>query len=152
MNLKHYLFGFHGRATRAEWWLFVLIFFVYNFVVTALCVYIFGFLGLLIGWALMLVLLWPALAVSERRLHDRGKSGWWLVLFYLTPIIIGSVKLWLTGEMGVHGYKNPTTMATVISLISFAITLWGLIELGVLRGTHGGNKYGPDPLLEKAKT
>jgi len=152
MDLKHYLFGFHGRATRGEWWLFVLIFFLYNFIVTALSVYIFGFLGLLIGWVLMLVLLWPALAISERRLHDRGKSGWWLLLFYLTPMLLSALKLWLTGEMGVHGYKNPTAVATVISLASFAITLWGLIELGVLPGQHGDNKYGPDRRSPPAKT
>jgi uncharacterized membrane protein YhaH (DUF805 family) len=152
MNLTHYLFGFHGRATRSEWWLFVLIFFVYNFVVTALCVYIFGFLGLLIGWVLMIVLLWPALAISERRLHDRGKSGWWLLLFYLTPIILGSAKLWLTGEMGVRGYKDPTTVATIISFASLAITLWGLIEMGVLPGQHGDNKFGPDRRHAPTKT
>ena len=146
MNVKHYLFGFHGRATRSEWWLFILIFFAYNFAVTAICVYIFGFLGLLIGWVLMVVMLWPALAVSERRLHDRGKSGWWLLLFYLGPIVLSAVKLAMTGDMGVIAYKNPTAPATIISLVSFAITLWALIELGVLRGTHGDNKYGPDPL------
>ena len=151
MNVRHYLFGFHGRATRAEWWLFVLIFLVYNFAVTALAVYIFGFIGLLIGWVLMLVLLWPTLAVSERRLHDRGKSGWWLLLFFLAPIVLSAVKLSLTGEMGVRGYARPTTAATVISLVSFVIILWGFIEMGLLRGTRGDNKYGPDPLAPPAK-
>ena len=149
MNIKHYLFGFHGRATRAEWWLFILIFFVYNFVVTTLAVFIFGFIGLLIGWVLMLAMLWPTLAVSERRLHDRGKSAWWLLLFYLVPVILSAAKLSITGEMGVKGYAKPPTSATILSLVSFAIILWGFIEMGVLRGTRGDNKYGPDPLLAK---
>jgi uncharacterized membrane protein YhaH (DUF805 family) len=32
------------------------------------------------------------------------------------------------------------------SLASLAISIWGLVELGFLRGTVGPNQYGPDPL------
>jgi len=148
---RHYLFGFHGRATRMQWWLFVLIFVVYNFVVTALCVAIFGFLGLLIGWVLMLVMLWPWLAVSERRLHDRGKSGLWLLLFYLGPFLLGATKLALYGDLGVSGIAYPSGPSIAISFAEFVIIIWALIELGVLRGTVGDNKYGPDPLAAPKK-
>jgi len=37
-------------------------------------------------------------------------------------------------------------MAAVI-LASFALTIWGFVEIGCLRGTAGSNTYGPDPLL-----
>jgi uncharacterized membrane protein YhaH (DUF805 family) len=36
----------------------------------------------------------------------------------------------------------------VFSLASFALTVWALIELGLLRGTSGLNDYGPDPLAK----
>ncbi len=146
MHWREYLFSFHGRATRAKWWLFVLIFIVYNFVVTALCVAVFGFLGLLVGWVLMPLLLWPWLAVSEKRLHDRGKSGLWLLLFYLGPPVLGAIKLSLYGDMGVSAITHPSGLSTALSLGEFAIIVWAIVELGVLRGTVGNNKYGPDPL------
>ena len=47
------------------------------------------------------------------------------------------------------GDAKPPTSATILSLVSFAIVIWGFIEMGVLRGTRGDNKYGPDPLTAK---
>jgi uncharacterized membrane protein YhaH (DUF805 family) len=34
----------------------------------------------------------------------------------------------------------------ILHLVSFAITIWAIVELGFLRGTIGPNRYGPDPL------
>ena len=34
--------------------------------------------------------------------------------------------------------------------MSFAITVWAIVELGFLRGTLGPNRYGPDPLAPPA--
>lgn len=150
MHWRDYLFSFHGRTTRAQWWLFVLIFAVYNFVVTALCVTLFGFFGLLIGWVLMLLLLWPWLAISEKRLHDRGKSGLWLLLYYLAPLVLGAVKLSLYGDMGVSAIMNPSGLSTILSFGEFIVIVWAIVELGTLRGTVGDNKYGPDPLAHAA--
>jgi uncharacterized membrane protein YhaH (DUF805 family) len=36
--------------------------------------------------------------------------------------------------------------AVVLGLASLVISIWGLVELGFLRGTVGPNQYGPDPL------
>jgi uncharacterized membrane protein YhaH (DUF805 family) len=38
----------------------------------------------------------------------------------------------------------------ILNLISFAISIWALVELGFLRGTVGPNRYGPDPLSPTA--
>jgi uncharacterized membrane protein YhaH (DUF805 family) len=35
----------------------------------------------------------------------------------------------------------------ILSLASFALTIWGFVEIGCLRGTAGPNKYGANPLL-----
>jgi uncharacterized membrane protein YhaH (DUF805 family) len=39
-------------------------------------------------------------------------------------------------------------MHYVLALAAFALTIWGFVEIGGLRGTAGSNTYGPDPLLQ----
>lgn len=83
---------FRGRARRAEYWLF------YLFVV--LVVAAAGVLGLLLGGdslselvqgVAVLAFLIPMFSASFRRLHDTGRSAWWL-LIGLIPIV-GAVVL-----------------------------------------------------------
>jgi uncharacterized membrane protein YhaH (DUF805 family) len=74
---------FKGRARRKEYWMFVL----FNIIIGL----ILGFIGIL-GTLYMLAVLLPSLAVGVRRLHDAGRSGWWL-LIGLVPIIGGIVLL-----------------------------------------------------------
>jgi uncharacterized membrane protein YhaH (DUF805 family) len=45
---------------------------------------------------LMLLTLWPALAVYTKRWHDRGKSGWWSLIMFI-PIVGG---IWMLVELG----------------------------------------------------
>ena len=92
--LKKYA-TFSGRATRSEYWYFVLI---YSITYTILMGIDFAigtfskqlmengsFLGFL-STAYSLVLFLPSLAVTVRRLHDINKSGWWILLIFV-PII-----------------------------------------------------------------
>ncbi len=81
--LKNYV-GFEGRARRQEYWMFVLIHFIICLVLSTL-EWIAFLPGLLTGLYGLAVLL-PSLAVTVRRLHDVGKSGWW-ILISLIPII-----------------------------------------------------------------
>lgn len=87
--LKKYA-QFGGRSRRKEYWFFVLI----NMIIVFLLTFIDGLtgtlnaqsgLGLLSGIYNLLVLI-PSLAVAFRRLHDTGRSAWWLLLF-LIPVI-----------------------------------------------------------------
>jgi len=76
---------FNGRAQRAEYWYFVLFNFIIGFVLSLLG----GLLGHglnYLGNIYSLAVLVPGSAVAIRRLHDIGKSGWWLLLG-LIPII-----------------------------------------------------------------
>ena len=84
--LKNYA-NFSGRARRKEYWLFTL----YNIIIFVALV----FLGAMVGFPggaegvfvfvafYMVGVLIPALAVSVRRLHDTGRSGWWLLLYFV---------------------------------------------------------------------
>lgn len=83
--------NFSGRARRAEYWWFALA----NLVVyVALSLIIGGVsegLGSLLSLVYYLGVLVPSIAVSVRRLHDVGKSGWFLLLA-LIPIV-GAIVL-----------------------------------------------------------
>ena len=74
---------FSGRSRRSEYWWFQL----FSFLVTVAA----GLVDLLLGSSYVmlvtiLVLLLPGLAVTVRRLHDTGRSGWWIVAS-LVPLV-----------------------------------------------------------------
>ncbi len=69
---------FDGRATRSEYWWFVL----FTFLVTAAL----GMVSETLSGVFSLGVLLPSLAVGVRRLHDIDKSGWFLLVWFI-PII-----------------------------------------------------------------
>jgi uncharacterized membrane protein YhaH (DUF805 family) len=71
--------------------------------------------------------------IGIKRLHDRDKSGWWLLVFFLLPAVLS-------------GLGTTIGFAILFSLASLAVSIWGVVELGFLRGSAGPNQYGPDPL------
>ncbi|MGB8447906.1 MAG: DUF805 domain-containing protein, partial [Pseudolabrys sp.] len=77
-----------------------------------------------------------SVALAIKRLHDRNKSGWWLLVFYLLPGVIDNIGMY-------------TAVQLVFHLARIALSIWALVELGFLRGPSGSNKYGPDPLAPK---
>src|SRR3954451_10674343 len=101
--------GFSGRARRSEYWWFALASFLASFAASIIDAVIGSDLGGgtgVVNLLLSLALLIPSLAVGVRRLHDTGKSGWWLLLV-LVPIvgIIVLIVFWATdGEPGVNEY------------------------------------------------
>lgn len=68
---------FNGRASRSEFWWFTL----FVVLVATAFVYVHEVLGQVFQIAVLL----PFLAAGARRLHDIGKSAWWL-LFLLAPV------------------------------------------------------------------
>lgn len=87
--LKKYA-TFSGRAQRAEYWYFYL-FYTLIYIGLAILDWMMGVYSLEfgIGWLsglFCLALLVPSFAVLFRRLHDTGRSGWWL-LIGLIPLI-----------------------------------------------------------------
>jgi uncharacterized membrane protein YhaH (DUF805 family) len=79
-------------------------------------------------------LLWIGLALGAKRLHDRNKSAWWLVIFWIVPAILQGIGEHIDG------------IGLIFTLGGLALSIWGLVEIGFLRGTVGPNQYGPDPL------
>lgn len=86
--LKQHYADFKGRARRKEYWMYILFYAIGAVIVTLVAGLIrFPLLASLYSLALLV----PTLAVAVRRLHDIGKSGWWL-LIGLVPVVGG---IWL---------------------------------------------------------
>jgi uncharacterized membrane protein YhaH (DUF805 family) len=103
--MRHYA-DFSGRASRSEYWLFVLGFII----IYAVCLFIdFAILGIpqsgvpALSAIAYLVHFIPGLAVLVRRLHDIDRSGWWL-LISLVPVIGG---IWLLVLLCTEGTYGP---------------------------------------------
>jgi uncharacterized membrane protein YhaH (DUF805 family) len=69
--------NFNGRARRSEYWYFVLFNMIFSFSLAIVRVY--TTFTLLQGLYSLFVLL-PSIAVGVRRMHDVGKSGWFLLI------------------------------------------------------------------------
>lgn len=79
------------------------------------------------GWFVYPVLVFCAACVLSKRLHDRGRSGWWAAL-----ILIAFSSAWPLPR-GPFGY------------LGVLVLLWAAVELGVLSGEQGANRFGPNP-------
>ncbi len=105
--------SFEGRINRAKWWIGAIALAVIQMAVQGIIMSMVNQNDALIPLIiLILVFLYPFMAVYAKRWHDREKSGWWSLII-LVPVVGG---------------------------------IWILVELGILKGTDGPNKYGPDPL------
>ncbi len=102
---------FSGRARRSEFWWFIL----FNFAAQIAASIVDGIIAAIIGFSalaflVMLALFIPGLAVSVRRLHDTGRSGWWLLLGLIPVVGIVVLIVWYAteGQPGPNQYgENP---------------------------------------------
>jgi uncharacterized membrane protein YhaH (DUF805 family) len=79
---------------------------------------------------------WVYLATSVKRLHDRDKSGWWMVPFFVVPGLLEQFSDRL-------GDSIPVILLSVGASILY---MWGAIEMYFLRGSPRTNRFGADPL------
>jgi uncharacterized membrane protein YhaH (DUF805 family) len=149
-----FFFGFKGRINRAKCWRVMLL--------NSLCLLMFVLFvwlnfgtsfgnadpkwGVPLGIALLLGTLGPALIVSTwcfaaiaiKRLHDRDRSGWWMVVFFIVPPLLDK----LCNRLDIP------TAAIFMSLVGAGLNLWAFVEIFCLRGTRGPNRFGSDPLAK----
>lgn len=95
--LKKYA-EFSGRARRKEYWMFFLFNLIFTYSLLALDIYLeIGFLNMIYSLALLV----PSIAVAVRRMHDVGKSGWF-VLIPIYNLILACTE----GDKGRNQYGN----------------------------------------------
>jgi len=150
MNWQSLFFSFRGRISRAKFWLACLIFFGIG-VVLALIGLVAGGSMVFEGFSALinLAMFVAGLAVAAKRLHDRDRSAWWLVLFYFGPAlfaVIGGGIMWASLDAVGMTADTSLLLLKLCFLGGFAIGIWGFVEIGCLRGTVGYNRFGPDPL------
>ena len=111
---------FDGRASRSEYWYFMLFYLILSFILGSIDAYVINPMlgetpvesvqGGILQFVAALALLVPSIALAIRRLHDIGKSGWWL-LIVLIPIIGALVLLYfyvVDSESGTNRFgMNP---------------------------------------------
>jgi uncharacterized membrane protein YhaH (DUF805 family) len=66
--------------------------------------------------------------VLSKRLHDRGRSGWWAAM-----VLVAFAAIWPAP----HGF---------LGFLACVVLVWTAVELGVMGGEQGSNRFGPNPL------
>jgi uncharacterized membrane protein YhaH (DUF805 family) len=88
-----------------------------------------------------LLFLWVYVATSIKRLHDRDKSHWWMVPFFVIPGLYQQFADRLGG----------LSIAAFFGLVAGILAIWGFVEMYCLRGSPWTNRFGANP-LPKAQT
>ena len=154
-------FDFKGRARRSEYWWFVLFMVIVSMVFNygGLLVPALSFIGLFCS----LVLVIPHFAVMTRRLHDTGRSGWWvlvLAILYVAVLVsmlivlmpIAQDMLTVTDPFEqmemmadcVQAHPVASTVMVMGSLVTFILGIIVIIFM-VFDSKWETNKYGPSP-------
>ena len=126
MGVLHLFFGFSGRINRSRFWLTVLVWFLIGIIavpvilIAALAILGFNitngelpdphdtgkFVRMILDYAVLFIIILACyiaglvswFAVGVKRLHDRNKSGWWLLFFYAVPNILQGIGYWMGNE------------------------------------------------------
>ena len=91
--------NFKGRASREEYWMFVLSNIIFVIAIIFIEGFLFGLYSSILSNIYTLAILVPSIAVGVRRMHDTGKSGW----FLLIPIY-NFIPAVTSGESGENKY------------------------------------------------
>jgi uncharacterized membrane protein YhaH (DUF805 family) len=147
--LRHYA-DFGGRARPKEYWMFAL----FNSIFCVLMIILDNVLGLTVSrdipygmfyYMYVLAVFIPGLAVTVRRLHDTGHSGWWIAVPVLNICV--AVLIFLKGQQGDNRYGSDPKMirspyseparlrsAAITLIIAAAIEIldWGWFICGIV--------------------
>jgi uncharacterized membrane protein YhaH (DUF805 family) len=103
--------GLRGRVSRRTFWLHGVLALLVVGVLANAVMDIAGITTDNTDRLVNLLLVWPLLAISAKRAHDFGWSGWWVLLHFVP--VVGSLAM--------------------------------ILILGIVPGTRGPNRFGPDP-------
>ena len=133
-NWFAFFFSPMGRVGRRDFW-------VFGFPTLLVAGLLIREIGGLLALPAILIHLWSGIALSSRRCHDVGRTGWWAVLPWIciTPLVL----------------TPPFTEVSrsAVELAAFAVfgaglllsVLWLLFAIQIQPGQSGPNRFGPDP-------
>jgi uncharacterized membrane protein YhaH (DUF805 family) len=150
MSFLRAFVGFDGRIGRLIYFLGTMLLLVLAIALAAAAIGMYGMeygttpaeTRILTLWsvAFELVLLYPMLTLTTKRLHDLDLSGWWNLAFWLPSIADNAAAL-----MGLSGTnQTPNRLGDILDWLSLAVGIaW--LALCLIPGTRGANRFGPDP-------
>lgn len=141
------LFSFEGRLRRSHFWIGWLICLGVGVVA--------GWIPL-IGFVISIGLIWPNLAITVKRLHDMGMSGWIAAVPFVANVV-GFIMMFVS--VGASVFMNAAALenedpAAIMALLGpmlgilgilFLVNIGFLLWVGLSDGKPGSNKYGPNP-------
>ncbi len=112
-SLGEFLFSASGRVSRSQFWLkWVLPYFIVTIVLAGvLMAALEPTAASIILGLYLLAALWPSIAIYIKRAHDRGRSGWFVLLLFVPILNIWALVefLFLRGTIGGNSYgADPT--------------------------------------------
>ncbi len=148
---------FSGRASRPEFWWFVLFYFLVGAAIDVLDALFFGYVGFL-NTLFDLAMFLPLTAAGWRRLQDSSRPGWMILIPLL--VIALSMAVVVTGIWGYFAMEEQGTYSEVLNEFAGPLAMGGLIALGIVQfgtlammvwwltrpGDAGPNASGPPPV------
>jgi uncharacterized membrane protein YhaH (DUF805 family) len=143
MDFQYLFTSFDGRINRAKYWVGVVSLSVVWIILGFIIINIFGqTIGGILMTLILLALFYAFYAVAAKRFQDRDKPGV-TALYGLVPLFVAN----LLGIFGLTGTpQGLNALGWICTLINLGVILWFLIDLGILKGTPGPNRFGGDPL------
>ncbi len=92
--------------------------------------------------------IWIGLALSAKRLHDRGWSTSWLWLFGPTPVMTLMLYPQLGRVIFASLWVTDSYVLVIVPIGLVLIDIWAFIELFCLPGTAGNNRFGAAPSFD----
>jgi len=129
---------FSGRASRSEYWWWVLFIILAGSVVEIFDAVIFLDEWGPVSTLFWLVILLPDICVTFRRLHDFDRTGWWVL--YWPLIMVAVVLLFALYEVTTDNSGGFRFFLGIIICI-----IWQIVWFAT-KGTQGDNRFGSDPL------
>ncbi|MCQ2288677.1 MAG: DUF805 domain-containing protein [Muribaculaceae bacterium] len=120
---------FSGRARRSEYWWFVL-----WAIIIGVCTCGFGFL----------VTILPMYAAMTRRLHDTGRSGWWVVGYIVIAIPNSILSAMANPVINSDASMGISVLSMILGIIFFVYCL-AVFVFTLQDSQKEANKYGPSP-------
>ena len=150
---------FSGRALRPEYWWWLVGYVIAGSILATIDAFVVSLLDQEDAFSplylvFVLAVLLPSLAVTSRRLHDIGKSGWWLLVWVgitsigWIPFALGAAALAL-GLLDEWSGTNiewiPLILGGFLTLVvQVSVFVWMILWLA-RQGDAGPNSYGPSP-------
>ena len=144
-DINHLFLTTDGRIGRQSFWIGAIALAIVSIVIGLIVGAVFGWISLgsrLINFIVQLALAYPAYALLAKRFQDRAKPS-----SYAAAVVGINILYSLLTLVGITGSAaGLNAFGMLFGLVMFAIFVWIVIELGILRGTVGKNAYGPDPV------